>query len=212
MDVNIFTNCTKYAPRVDHIRNTWKSFCDAFDHSGIPSAVFIDKNPYGGFYDRYRANIADMFPGVKIVGTNSLAEGYIRSVQESNADYLFQLEHDWQFTDAIKCTLAEIEFVMEIDQLTHMRFNKRANQHNKGWDRQLTEKNGGPFRYCLTSCVSNNPHVINRRRYRLEMLPHIKLLGGSKGIECQLSHREFVGAIYGPIGYPAALRHTDGRR
>ena len=65
--------------------------------------------------------------------------------------------------------------------------------------------------YCETSCLSNNPHIIDVKKYREICLPLLKMESGSKGIEENLSHKGLTGAIYGGLNYPATIIHQDGR-
>ena len=66
--------------------------------------------------------------------------------------------------------------------------------------------------YCETSCLSNNPHIIDVKKYREKCLPLIQVKPGSKGIEENLTHVGLTGGIYGPKGYEKTVKHIDGRR
>jgi hypothetical protein len=104
---------------------------------------------------------------------------------------------------------------MSAHGLYHLRFNKRQNIVSS-WDIGLTEKyyplNGKVFQWCETSVLSNNPHIIEVKKYREKCLPLLQIKPGSKGIEENLTHVGLVGAIYGPKDYPATVHHIDGRR
>jgi hypothetical protein len=168
-------------------------------------------------HERYSDNLQRIFKNVII--TNSLSQGYISAIKNSNANFLFNLEHDWQFNKSlIKHSLDEIIEVMDQRGLYHLRFNKRANI-NAGWetDVRLIEnsyniKNGIHLDYCLTTILSNNPHIVNRCYYLENLMDRIKILPGSKGIEEYLRGGDLTGAIYGGLEYPATVCHLDGRK
>jgi len=148
--------------------------------------------------------------------SDSLSDGYKKSVEQSDSDYIFMLEHDWEFNKSlIKHSLEEITAVMSTHSIYHLRFNKRQNIVS-GWDIGLTEKyyplNGKVFQWCETSCLSNNPHIIDVKTYREKCLPLLQIKPGSKGIEENLTHVGLTGAIYGPKGYEKTVNHIDGRR
>jgi hypothetical protein len=100
---------------------------------------------------------------------------------------------------------------MASHELYHFRFNKRQNIIS-GWDIGLTERHYFNLSYCLTSVLSNNPHIIHRETYIKKCLPLIQIKPGSKGIEENLTHAGLTGAIYGGREYPACIKHIDGRR
>jgi hypothetical protein len=146
--------------------------------------------------------------------TDSLSDGYIKAVRNTDAEFCVMLEHDWQFNKPlIKHSLEEICKTMASHGLYHIRFNKRSNVIS-GWDIGLTEKHVPlrDFTWCETSVLSNNPHIIQVKPYREKCLPLLQIKPGSKGIEENLTHVGLVGAIYGPKDYPATVHHIDGRR
>jgi hypothetical protein len=167
-----------------------------------------------GKYLQYRKNLKAAFPGVQIINTDSLSDGYIRAVRNTDAEYLFMCEHDWIFkSQHIKHGLDEIITEMKSRGIYHLRFNKRDNLENKGWDKELIEHNDG-LTWCKTQILSNNPHLLNREKY-LDFIRrgYIQVKPGSKGIEDIISRQfDTWGAIYGGKNYPATLWHTDGRR
>lgn len=214
MMLNLFTN--KVSPSVrpmedllSILESTYSSFCDVFGE--LPVVVWCDSHPdEEGFKDYFQA-LAERFPVVH--QTRSLSDGYYRSVSESKDDYLFMLEHDWAFLDTIRHGLDDIAKEMESRKIVHFRFNKRSNEVRK-WDRELKEVSGKRFKMCLTTCLSNNPHIVHRERYVKEFLPLIRPNRGSKGVENAFSRsslRQNV-AIYGGIGYPPTIKHSDGRQ
>jgi len=158
----------------------------------------------------YFEELKKYFPAV--YKTSSLSDGYVKSIKNSDAEYLFQLEGDWLFNkDKIRHSLEEIITAMASHELYHMRFNKRANIIS-GWDIGLKERIAGNVIYCETSVLSNNPHIIHRKTYIKKCLPLIEIKPGSKGIEENLTHVGLTGGIYGGISYPATVKHQDGRR
>ena len=212
IDLNIFTNCTSYAPDTEIIERTYCSFRDIF---GIDyeTRIFIDPHPRANAYREYNQRILKRLPFAGCVKTLSLSDGYIKSIQMSNADYLFQLEHDWLFHgEHIKHTLEEICEVMRNNNLYHFRFNKRENKIAV-WDRFLKQIDNGNIQYCITPNISNNPHIVDRREYQNNILRYIKNKQGSRGIEEELNLTgKFFSCIYGELGYPATVQHIDGRK
>ena len=211
--LNIFTNSTLSAPRTDIIERTYQSFIDTFG-ADYPVTVYCDPHPNYKQGKYYLEALEKLFPVVH--KTDSLSDGYIKAVRNTDAEFCVMLEHDWQFNKPlIKHSLEEITAVMSAHGLYHLRFNKRANII-QGWDIGLIEKyyllNGKVFQYCETSCLSNNPHLINVKTYREKCLPLLQVKPGSKGIEENLTHCGLTGAIYGGLNYPATVKHQDGRR
>lgn len=209
ISLNLFTNSTLSAPRTDIIRRTYDSFCDTFGHE-YPVTVWCDPHPN---YKQGKYYIEELQKFFNVVfKTESLSDGYIRAVESADSDYMFMLEHDWEFNKSlIKHSLEEICIVMGEYNIYHMRFNKRQNIIS-GWDIGLKEKYAGDMSYCETSCLSNNPHLIDVKKYREKCLPLIQVKSGSKGIEENLTHVGLVGGVYGGRDYPACVKHIDGRR
>lgn len=209
ISLNIFTNSTLSAPKTDIIRRTYDSFCETFGDE-YPVTVYCDSHPNYKMFKYYFEALEKIFPEVH--KTTSLSDGYVKSVSVTNADYLFQLEGDWQFNKhLIKHNLEDICTEMSFRGLYHMRFNKRANIVS-GWDIGLKEFNGNDVVYCETSVLSNNPHIIDVKKYREKCLPLLQVKPGSKGIEENLTHVGLTGGIYGGLNYPACVHHQDGRR
>jgi hypothetical protein len=208
--LNIFTNSTLSAPRTDIIKRTYDSFCETFGDE-YPVTVWCDPKPNFKMSKYYIEDLRKHFPVV--YKSDSLSDGYIKAVNSPyNDDFMFMLEHDWSFNKhLIKHSLKEICEEMSFRGLYHMRFNKRANVVS-GWDIGLKEFNGNDVIFCETSVLSNNPHIIDVKKYRQKCLPLIQVKSGSKGIEENLTHVGLIGAIYGPRDYPACVKHMDGRR
>jgi hypothetical protein len=210
ISLNLFTNSTLSAPHTDIIQRTYDSFCETFGNE-YPVTVWCDPKPNFKMSKYYIEDLRKYFPFV--YKSDSLSDGYIKAVNSPyNDDFMFMLEHDWQFNKSlIKHSLEEICAVMEAFGAYHLRFNKRANIIS-GWDIGLEECSFDSFKFCKTSVLSNNPHIIHVGRYREKCLPLLQIKPGSKGIEENLTHVGLVGAIYGPKDYPATVHHIDGRR
>lgn len=209
ISLNIFTNSTLSAPKTDIIRRTYDSFCDTFGNE-YPVTVWCDPHPNYKRSKYYIEDLKKIFPVVNV--TESLSDGYKKSVLNTDSEFLFQCEHDWEFNKSlINHSLEEITAVMSAHSIYHFRFNKRSNVVS-GWDIGLEECSFDSFKFCKTSVLSNNPHIIHVGRYREKCLPLLQIKPGSKGIEENLTHVGLTGAIYGPREYPACVHHIDGRR
>ena len=212
VDLNIFTNCTKnFSNNASLITNTFNSFVDTFSLDLINNIrVFVDPQPKDCNLNNYIEQIKKNIPYDEIIITNGLADGYIKSINICESDYLFQLEHDWIFTKNIKHSLNDImSLIVGIDS-EHFRFNKRSNVVH-GED-VLVERSYDGMKYCKTPIRSNNPHIINRKSYIDKWNAHINLnniLNGSNGIENNLKNTG--GFVYGPMHMSQSIIHTDGK-
>jgi hypothetical protein len=205
--LNIFTNSTESAPDTSTLDKTYRSFVQTFGE--VPVMVWFDPHPNQRQASAYLGRLRRSFP--RIATVKSLSDGYVQSIHHTSAKYLFQLEHDWVFTGHIKHSLAEILDVMLRDEIYHFRFNKRSNVV-AGWDKRMTEQ-GASLKYCVSDNLSNNPHIIARDRYANGLARHIAVVPGSKGIEERLRRvGGLVSCVYGPGGWPATVRHLDGRK
>ena len=210
VELNIFTNSTKSSPSTKIIVRTYKSFCETF--GVIEPAVYCDANPNVEKFHEYFDELKKIFP--KVIQTVSLSDGYIKSIKDSCSDFILQLEGDWEFdNNVIKHSLDEILEVMEADNIYHFRFNKRQNLV-AGWDKYMRECTAGNgFKYCRTNNLSNNPHIIDRQFYLENMMQHIKMLPGPKGIEEQLNAvGKYESCLYGGFGAFKSVDHLDGKR
>lgn len=207
ISLNIFTNCTRSAPNTDIIKKTYESFCNTFGE--IIPTVYCDPNPMHLKYGSYIDNLYKIFPN--IITARSLSDGYVQSIRSGNSDYLFQLEHDWIFNENVGHSLEQIIRLMRENNIYHLRFNKRKNII-AGWDESLEERKAGGIQYCETRILSNNPHIINRKKYQTDLIRKIKVSPGSKGIESEFRNTGYIGAIYGGLNYPATIQHLDARR
>lgn len=211
IELNIFTNCTASAPDTAIIKQTYESFVKTFNFNGFIN-IWMDKNPYQEKANNYYKNLDAEFSGKKSMVrlSNSLSDGYIQSIKESTSDYLFQLEHDWIFNNNITHNLEHITEFMSAIGCYHFRFNKRSNVI-AGWDKRMDESEFMGIKYCSCNNMSNNPHILNRKKYLADFMNIIKVVPGSKGIEEELNKHNLTTCIYGEAGYPATVTHTDGK-
>ena len=207
IELNIFTNCTASAPDTAIIFQTINSFFNTFRK--MPFTIYMDVNPNSHRANEY-FNRLQTIPNATIIKTNSLSDGYIKSIKESTSDYLFQLEHDWIFSNNITHSRKQMTEFMSVTGCYHFRFNKRSNII-AGWDRRMDESEFMGLKYCSCNNMSNNPHIIDRRYYEKNMLNKIKLKSGSKGIEEELNKHNLTTCIYGGAGYENTITHLDGK-
>lgn len=210
IELHMFSNCTPSSPSTEVIRKTYASFCETF--GAMSATVWCDPNPRPAHFAKYRSNLLKNF---KVVNKcTSLSDGYIKAIESSTADFLFMLEHDWLFRrDLVKHGLDDIIEEMKASGIFHFRFNKRPTVI-AGWDKELHQMEGFCLTWCKTHILSNNPHIIDRKKYLgFIRKKYIAVQPGSKGIEERISKMpDTWGAIYGPMGYPATVDHIDGRR
>jgi len=210
IELNIFTNSSSNSPSTMHIENTYASYFKTFRYK-LKTTVWCDIHPNTKSSDEYINNLKKIFNNVNLTG--SLIQGYYTAVKNSNSEFMFMLEHDWDFIHKnISHTLPQIIEGMRKDNILHLRFNKRANQDAQGWDLNLEEIKGSVFDFCMTDCVSNNPHIINRQRWIDEAVKYIDTrCSGAYGLEEFLTRSPIRGAIYGALGHPTSIYHTDGK-
>jgi hypothetical protein len=217
IELHIFTNSTVNAPDTWHIENTYRSFKETWKKD-MPVTVWCDRNPNKERCEEYIEALRKLFP---IVNTEvgGLSHGYHQAANGSTAEFLFMLEHDWEFyADRIPHTLDQIIDGMRKDNILHLRFNrKQANEPDAhasfGHDIEWEDYEGSVFPYAMVKQVSNNPHIINRQRWLAEAAQHTHYIrfGGEYGLEEYLTASPIRGAIYGPRGHPPTIKHTDGK-
>lgn len=207
IELHIFTNSTISSPSTALLDSTYKSFIKQFKKD-IKVTIWCDPKPNIENSTQYINNLKLKYPIVNI--TESLSDGYVKAVKESAGDYLFMLEHDWEFLPTIKHSLDDILCVMKEDKLLHLRFNKRSNVPIK-IDKELVEVTTNNITYCITPGMSNNPHIIDRNQYEREALQYVNIKPKSLGIEKELSNSPLTGAIYGSLNYPNTVNHKDGK-
>jgi hypothetical protein len=173
--------------------------------------VWCDPNPNATAFNSYVDNLKKTF--CKIEKTNSLSDGYVKALHAATSDYMFMMEHDWVFVQKPEHDLENIIAMMEEAGLWYLRFNQFQNVViPKVWDSWLKPKSIKDFHYCETPNLSNNPHIINRNKYIELALPLIKVSKGPHGIEERLLRSKLNGNLYGGLGHPRMIAHTDGRK
>jgi hypothetical protein len=201
----MFTNCTGNANWLDVFNRTLDSFRDTFGFADR-TKVYMDRNPFTSAKKECRNKLSSFH----VICTNSLVEGYRRSVLDCEHGAAVQLEHDWVFNkEVIQHNMTEIIAFLKKSRFCHLRFNKRKNTQ-AGWDKKFSEGEGG-FPHCASNQLSNNPHIIDIDKYKEQVLPMLTTGKGSKGIEEVISWKHIEGAIYGLYGWEATLTHIDGR-
>jgi len=213
IDINIFMN--HCAPSVEGLPvfATVKGCLEYFsrDHFGA-IRFFCDSEPFDLENNEIISRLSEKIEvDFEFYRTSGLGDGYVRSITVSTAEYLLQLEHDWAFVPGgVTHSLAAITAAMECAQIPYLRFNQRANLD--AHDETLSEFNSTAIPMCATTMFSNNPHILNRRLAAELYLPYISTeRGRSAGIEENLTSRYRAGWIYGPLGHPATIHHTDGK-
>ena len=206
IELNIFTNCHASSPSIEVVKNTYDSFVKTFGE--ISTTIYCDIHPHKERSSDYIKNLSQIFPSV--IHTDSLSDGYIKSIKNSESDYLFQLEGDWEFNTNIKHSLKEITEVMSQIGIYHFRFNKRSNII-AGWDKRMDESEFNGLKYCSSNNMSNNPHIIDVKKYKFDLIHKIRLSQGSKGIEEELNKYNLTSCLYGGAGYEPTVIHTDGK-
>jgi hypothetical protein len=202
IELNVFTNSRDNFPAsTEHIERTISSFKHTFET--IPMQIWFDPNPNIKKASKYKKRLQTLYD-CPIIETTSLSDGYVKAVTTSKSPYLFMLEHDWEFVPPID-SLANLISLMNQYKITHLRFNKRKNEV-AGSDRDVRDIDG---KFCLTSWVSNNPHIIHRKRWIREALPFVEISKGSRGIEHRLKNKGITAAIYGPQGQEVKVIHLD---
>jgi hypothetical protein len=218
IELHIFTNSTVHAPSTKHIENTYKSFMDTFKFK-VKTTVWCDRNPNVEASEEYINSLKKIFPTVNDE-VGGMSHGYHLAARNSNAEFLFMLEHDWDFlAKNINHTLPQIVDGMRKDNILHLRFNRKEEGNrddvigSRGMDLNVVEIKGKVFDFCMTDCVSNNPHIINRKRWLDEAARHTHYVrfGGAYGLEEFLTASPIRGAMYGPLGHPPTIYHTDGK-
>lgn len=222
IEIHVFTNVTLNIKEYSTIQNTIDSFRSKFgeDYKFTiwcdPRPSLVEKPENVNYYFDY---LKTTFPNCEINKTLCLADGYKKAVEHSTADYMVMLEHDWIFLDTITHSLAEIIDLMKQENIVHLRFNSGKNEllPLDRPEKFMAEKeiSHSTVPYCEVSKLSNNPHIINRILYKNNLLKYIEVIEGatSWGIEDNLKNVTFLkGAIYGPLGLPPTIEHTNGRQ
>jgi hypothetical protein len=213
--LNVFSNCCEVDVRRIPIKETVLGFFKTFGHTHVTKTkYFIDQSPfarsYGNLYkyiESFQKDIGDY----EIYHTYGLAFGYKKSIVQAETEYVFQLEHDFSFaSDLIRHSIPELLAAMKAGGMEYLRLNRAANVPAV-CDIELDEVRVGDIDFCRTPCCSNAPHFAHVPSYierRLHLVDTSR--GTSKGIEENLWGMR-NSYIYGPLKYPATVRHVHGR-
>ena len=214
LDLNVFTNFC--ASRVDQlpICRTLRSVGAAFGFESFSNIrVFCHAAPLSIPFDSLYNAVLQAIGGrlVELYSTKSLVDGYVRSLELSTAQAVFQLEHDYVFDRSrIGHRLLDIANAMRISGIPYLRFNIGANQNNQLDRVSPVDMAGIPV--CKTVVFSNRPHLLDRSYALQHYVPHMnRSARGSRGIEQELTAAFGAGWIYGPIAHPPVILHLDGR-
>lgn len=211
IELNVFTNSTDCIEYHQPIFETIKSFKETF--GDIKMNIWFDKSPNQNGARNYLKTLTKQF-NVKL--SNSLSDGYIKAINESQSDFIFMLEHDWIFNkEYITHKLDDICKIMDEDNIHHLKFSPKDNDlivdKTNHWLYPI-EYIHGDMPYHLVQSASNNPHVINKRLYLKDLINRVKVDSGSLGIEHNLTHvTDAKFAVYGGPELKATINHTDGR-
>ena len=175
----------------------------------MPFTIYMDINPNSHRANEY-FNRLQTIKDATVIKTNSLSDGYVKAIKEGTSDYIFMLEHDWIFNNNINHSLEQITNFMQATGCYHFRFNKRSNII-AGWDTRMDESDFMGIKYCSCNNISNNPHIIDRKKYLDDFMNIIKVVPGSKGIEEQLNKHDLTTCVYGGIGHENTIIHLDGK-
>jgi hypothetical protein len=213
LDLNVFTNfCTPDVSQIPLFRDI-PTFLSTFGKENFHRVrIFCDPGPIPisipSFLDQCRAT--SCFAGAEIFVTRGLADGYIQSIDSSDADFLFQLEHDWLLAPGLLSHgFVQICELMRKHRLPWLVFNRSRNFDKAPNCQQLDFTS---FPVCLVTYFTNCPHIIDRSYAAEHLVPFIdRNETGSRGIERELTHKFGQGWIYGPHGHPAISTHCDGK-
>lgn len=205
--LNVFTNARVEAPSTSVLERTLASFQETFG-DGLVTTVYYDPHPFVEHADEYRRNLDSL--GFRVVETTGFAHGYLRSIVESTAPFLFQLEDDWSFQH-ISHSLHELRTLMDVEKICHLRFSRHSpvkEHYPNKWCSHAVEKEWNGIKYLETDNVSNNPHIIDRRHYIANRLQYIDpTQGESFGVEENMTRKNLLSCQYGGWDHPATLTH-----
>ena len=214
LDLNVFTNFS--ANRVEQlpIFGTLELFGKAFGFESFANIrVFCHAAPLSVPFSVLHAALLRTVPGrtIELYSTRSLVDGYVQSLRLSNAEVVFQLEHDYRFdASQVKHSVPEIAKAMQAAGVPYLRFNIGPNKSN-GLE-SITPLDMAGIAVCKTTSFSNRPHLLDRAYALQNYVPRMNLAGrGYRGIEKELTAAFQTGWIYGPASHPPVIVHTDGQ-
>ncbi|MEO5368668.1 MAG: hypothetical protein H7833_01185 [Magnetococcus sp. DMHC-1] len=217
LDLNLFTNfCSNHiddTPLFNTIESLHKQVgLDIFNSI----KVFCHHGPFihnrMQFYQKVAASLVG-YP-FTFYYTRGLADGYLKSIQVSDADYLFQFEHDWVFIQGrLRHDLLTICQSMQNNSIPYVRFNRFPNQSTTVETLSAVPDCVGDVPFCKTTQFSNNPHLLDREHARLTYMPLINIKKArSSGIEENITRQYREGWIYGDLLQEPVILHTDGKK
>jgi hypothetical protein len=213
LDLNVFTNFS--ANRVERlpIFGTLQSFGAAFGFESFANIrVFCHAAPLSVPFSALHATLLQAVPGrtIELYSTRGLVDGYVQSLRLSNAEVVFQLEHDYRFDPSqVKHPVTDIARAMMAAGVPYLRFNIGPNVSNEL--ETITPIDMAGVSACQTTIFSNRPHLLDREYALGTYVPKMNLAGrGYRGIEKELTAAFNKGWIYGPAGHPPVILHTDG--
>jgi len=218
--LNIFTNIVHRDLRKIPVFETINSIDKTFSIKNFSSvSIYIHPYPVTEKTDEYKLALTTFMSKWGVVPdislTESLWDGYVRSIRDTTEPHALQMEHDWHFyRQRITHSATEIVEAMRKNSLPYLRFNKRENGIVTGMITHVQEYSRDGFSYCKDNVMSNNPHFIDISYYRDIVLPVLlKSKGeGSLGIERELTSELANGASYGPMGHPKTITHLNGKK
>jgi hypothetical protein len=213
--LNVFSNVasTRVADNFSAraIRSFEKTFgvrCDRDFSVGF----YVDPNPNPELVHNWVDQTVSDLAGraIDVTFTAGLADGYLQSVCDADADYMVQLEHDFVFKrQVIHHSLDELTHCMSDLGADYLRFNKRWNRAS-GTDAFMEPEANSSVPVCWSNSRSNNPHIIACKAYREVWLPLSQEVGGAM-LEGGVCRYLGGGLVYGGLGMPASVGHLDGR-
>lgn len=175
-------------------------------------------------YDQYLKTLASYIqdkPNMKIVKKTS-PRGYLTGNLKYAMDFVFSkyiliIQHDLPFIAPVNM-IHVTEDMNHRPELKHVRFNKR---HNVKMDSDaLNDLFGKQLdaihqTYTRTPSWSDNNHVSLTEYYRKVVFedggPHFPESNLIKKSINESIHNKYGTYLYGPLNYPARIKHTDGR-
>lgn len=226
------THLVPSAPSVWILRRTIHSLRRAMPVEACEHRVYYDApavlDQRHEAYERNLRRLAEQFGLTLIVRQRSgLKANYLHAVDTVSTPYMLFLEHDWTFRRRVDLP-GLLDVFDRHPYVNFVKFNKYANDSHLWWDHFVEPEDRIPeLPLTRTSCWTNNPHVVRISKWRESWKD---IVGGhpergAKGIEEKLywaygkgifsegfreTHAHWGCFIYGDIGAPALLHHTNG--
>lgn len=234
LTLNLFTNATYEIAKRKTIKETYDSFCNTF---GQPDKIniFYNKAPNKNKshiikYENYLRQSFD----AKLYITSGLADGWMKSLELSETEFIFHLEHDFIFVkEKIHQDLKTLQNIMLRNDLFYLLFPRSLDTEYdvyKDWDVYLkTGERPTPYfpiaevtyegvKFRKLTGLSNNPQLLHKERYKNKALPYLTknhnriVYERDYGVEQNLKDYNGEGAIlYGGQGENDIVYHINGR-